>query len=140
MSHRFDRGDIVEILKIIAVVLILFLIFGGSFLIPKEDRPITTVANISVCTYQNNEFKYVKQLIVDSDVYICGKTNKPSESFELILYEEKSGIVYADDITASPEKVIQYHIEYDFSPGNYIVEINGLRKTFAKSEFEVIKK
>jgi hypothetical protein len=134
-ENKFDKGDWIALLKILAVIAILLLIFY-----PLKSNYIETVANISPCKKTNEEWQYVTAFDLDAKIYICGKTNKPSETFELEIYNEKSKtLVYKADITASSEKTIQYHIDYELPEGTYLVKINGPRKTFATTEFLIDK-
>jgi len=135
-ENKFDKGDWIALLKILAVIAILLLIFY-----PLKSNYIETVANISPCKNTNEEWQYVTAFDLDAKIYICGKTNIPSAIFELEVHDKQSNaLVYKANITASSEMTIEHHIDFAFPEGNYQVTISGPRKTYATTEFSINKK
>ncbi len=134
-ENKFDKGDWIALLKIFAVLAILFLMFY-----PHQSNYIETVANINPCKRINDEWQYVTAFDLNTKIYICGKTNKPSVAFDLEVYDKNSNaLIYKDNITASAEKTIQYQIDYEFPEGIYLVTIRNPRKPYATAEFSINK-
>lgn len=140
---KFDRGDIVAILKILAVCLLLYLLFGGLDHLLGIDKieHIETVASISACRpIGDGSFRYVNVFSIKDDVHICGQTNMASMSFDLIISEEKQGVIYEGTITSSARKKLQLYMSDRLGPGKYTVKLSGIKKTYATTEFEIKSK
>jgi hypothetical protein len=137
-ERRFGRTDFVDLLVLLTIILFICLVLWLQFLLPEKYKYVETIAKIRPCIYENNAWTSVYEFNGHDKVYICGETNKISETFELEIFEEQhEDLVYLQHITATEDKNIQYHVVYDFPPGTYVVKLNNPRKTYATTKFTV---
>ena len=138
MFDRSEKGELIGLLKITVVLLILFLVFGARFLVPKDYWYVEVVATIYPCTNKNDVWTYVSDFRNSDEIYICGTTNKSSTKFELRIFQLPHGnLVYLDSITASEDKTIQFHVDYELPAGVYSINLLSPRKILSTATFTV---